>query len=441
MQIFAFLSLISSIIMLALGILVYSQNRKSPLNRVFLLICMLAFYWAFTESMLRDADSISSAYLWMKLTFLWIFLPAASFHLILLFTKSGLLHRGRWIYVVIYAPAALFSILELTTNQIITTPVLRYWGYSDGYSPDPLPLLAELAWAFGILGVSVLLSIRHYFRTPRVREKSQIKYIFTGFSVVVIAGFMSQVVFPALRISIPESETIFFLFFSGMIGYAMQKHELFVINPATAADNIVSTMTDSLILLDDSHTIFSVNEATLKILRYPEEDLIDRPFSAVFSNPSDSEGILSVITSGRPVTDLETEYRSKEGTKIPISFSGSMIINAEGSSAGIVCISRDITRRKEAEDALKLSERRLSDIINFLPDATFAIDRKGTVLSWNRAMEEMTGVAASQILGKGNYEYAVPFYGIRRPILVDLVFSPKDEISRITPLLRSAKMS
>jgi PAS domain S-box-containing protein len=50
------------------------------------------------------------------------------------------------------------------------------------------------------------------------------------------------------------------------------------------------------------------------------------------------------------------------------------------------------------------------------------IDRKGTVIAWNRAMETMTGVKSQDILGKGNHEYALPFYGERRPILIDYIF-------------------
>jgi PAS domain S-box-containing protein len=81
---------------------------------------------------------------------------------------------------------------------------------------------------------------------------------------------------------------------------------------------------------------------------------------------------------------------------------------------------QDITGRKVAEVELRNTERRLGDIINFLPDATFAIDREGKVIAWNRAIEEMTGIRAEDMLGKGDYEYALPFYGERRPILIDL---------------------
>jgi PAS domain S-box-containing protein len=84
--------------------------------------------------------------------------------------------------------------------------------------------------------------------------------------------------------------------------------------------------------------------------------------------------------------------------------------------------------RDRAEEALRESERRLSQIIDFAPDATFAINKEGEVIAWNRAIEEMTEVQASDILGKGNYEYSLPFYGERRPILIDLAFSSEDEI-------------
>jgi hypothetical protein len=56
-----------------------------------------------------------------------------------------------------------------------------------------------------------------------------------------------------------------------------------------------------------------------------------------------------------------------------------------------------------SETAVKESERRLTDIINFLPDATLVIDKEGKVISWNKAMEEMTGVAAEVMLGKGDH--------------------------------------
>jgi len=76
------------------------------------------------------------------------------------------------------------------------------------------------------------------------------------------------------------------------------------------------------------------------------------------------------------------------------------------------------------------AQRRLADIVDFLPDATLVIDRAGKVIAWNRAIEEMTGIKTQDMIGKGNYEYAIPFYGERRPILIDLVLLPQEQIEK-----------
>jgi PAS domain S-box-containing protein len=76
------------------------------------------------------------------------------------------------------------------------------------------------------------------------------------------------------------------------------------------------------------------------------------------------------------------------------------------------------------------AQRRLADIVDFLPDAVLVINRAGEVIAWNRAIEELTGVKAEAMLGRGNFEYALPFYGERRPILIDLVSTPEQELEQ-----------
>ena len=93
-------------------------------------------------------------------------------------------------------------------------------------------------------------------------------------------------------------------------------------------------------------------------------------------------------------------------------------------SGEIVDICDDVTKRKQVEEKLHRSEQYLTKIIDFLPDPTLVIESDGRVAAWNRAIEAITGVKADQMLGKGDYEYALPFYGERRPILIDLALRP-----------------
>ncbi len=89
---------------------------------------------------------------------------------------------------------------------------------------------------------------------------------------------------------------------------------------------------------------------------------------------------------------------------------------------------RDITDRKQIEKAHTDALTQLTELIDFLPDPTFAIDLTGRVTVWNRAMEDLTLIPAKDMLGKKDYEYAIPFYGTRRPMLLDNILDPAKEL-------------
>jgi PAS domain S-box-containing protein len=85
---------------------------------------------------------------------------------------------------------------------------------------------------------------------------------------------------------------------------------------------------------------------------------------------------------------------------------------------------------RHAVEALVESEKRLAEIIDFLPDATFAIDTTGRVIAWNQAIAVLTGVPAREMMGKESFEYAIPMYGERRPVLIDLVSEPPEGVMK-----------
>jgi PAS domain S-box-containing protein len=91
-------------------------------------------------------------------------------------------------------------------------------------------------------------------------------------------------------------------------------------------------------------------------------------------------------------------------------------------------VATNITARKQAEVARVAAEQRLADIIEFLPDALFVIDQGKRIVAWNHACETMTGVQKEDLLGQGDYAYAEPFFGERRPILIDLLDLPAPQL-------------
>lgn len=68
------------------------------------------------------------------------------------------------------------------------------------------------------------------------------------------------------------------------------------------------------------------------------------------------------------------------------------------------------------------SQKLLSDALNFFHQAAFVIDREGKVIVWNKGMAAMTGIEEEKIVGKADWEYSIPFFGHRAPMLSDLIF-------------------
>ena len=140
------------------------------------------------------------------------------------------------------------------------------------------------------------------------------------------------------------------------------------------------------------------------------------------------EDVKGMLLKNERLENYETVICVKGGGQKVISWHSSNFVDEDGQIMGGIGIGVDITEKKEIENELKESERRLADIVDFLPDATMVIDNAGRVISWNQAIVNMTGVKAEDILGKGDYEYAIPFYGQRKPVLIDLVQKPLKEL-------------
>lgn len=187
----------------------------------------------------------------------------------------------------------------------------------------------------------------------------------------------------------------------------------------------------------------------------------------------------------RDITELSSQYQyiQREGSRLvaeryAASLNGgkgahlwitsSPLYDSDGNISGAIESIRDISVRKKAEEELRAAfeqlaaaeeelrqqyedlarsevcirnnERRLSDIINFLPDATFAIDLNGIVIAWNNAMEEITGVLRSEIIGTGDYSYSLPMWGTRRPVLIDSVLKEDKLVESFYPsVIRSGE--
>jgi len=116
----------------------------------------------------------------------------------------------------------------------------------------------------------------------------------------------------------------------------------------TYVDDIIRNMKDTLIVVDRSEKIRTVNRALLRLLGYTEAELVDQPLSIISGGVPDE----ALKTKSAQVT-FETVYRAKDGREIPMSFSTGVLKNAEGQASGMIAVAQDITARKRQERELK----------------------------------------------------------------------------------------
>jgi PAS domain S-box-containing protein len=188
-------------------------------------------------------------------------------------------------------------------------------------------------------------------------------------------------------------------------------------------------------------TISYANESFLHLYGLSPKELIGKTFSWLVSAGREGLRTLGEIL---PIIRVEGKWEGesqlvRENRVINLHMSGNLVRDDAGNPLGMIATVIDLTPLKKIEEELDQNRQKLQEVIDFLPDPTFVIDRDRKVIGWNKAMEEMTGVAASEMIGKGDYAYANPFYADFRPVLVDLIDKSEGEVKQIYPEAHKVK--
>lgn len=128
-----------------------------------------------------------------------------------------------------------------------------------------------------------------------------------------------------------------------------------LIEARTFPENIIRSMGDSLIVLSPDAKITKVNQATLDLLGYKGEELLDVQAEKVIGAEAAQAifmgaGLKKLLEKGF-IKDIEIPLKSKNGEDIPVSISGSIIKNESGDITGIVVVAKDMRIFKEVEKA------------------------------------------------------------------------------------------
>lgn len=181
---------------------------------------------------------------------------------------------------------------------------------------------------------------------------------------------------------------------------------------------LVSNVKDyAIFMVDPDGFIVEWTEGAQRVTGYDAREVLGQHFS-LFYLPED-------LASGEPAKELTEAATSgrieregwriiKSGERILINEIATAIRQDNGTLIGFAKISRDITQRKVAEDALRQSEERLRFVLESIPDhAIFTTDKDNRITSWNTGAYNLFGYTAQEAIGQ----------------LGDIIFTEEDKAS------------
>jgi PAS domain S-box-containing protein len=183
------------------------------------------------------------------------------------------------------------------------------------------------------------------------------------------------------------------------------------------------------IIIEKDSTISLVNNAFLNLSGFRRKEIVGKKNWMEFVAPEDIEKLGKYLSGNTKKNRLAAEpysfgFVDKKKQNHDVVLTAGVI---PGTQQFIVSL-MEISDGERFEDSFGYNHQQMSGVIYNIPEATFAVDRHGRIIAWNRAIEELTGGLASDLLLKGNHEYAIPFFGDRRPMIIDLIFASDTEI-------------
>ena len=167
----------------------------------------------------------------------------------------------------------------------------------------------------------------------------------------------------------------------------------------------VDHATDAFFVLDDELAVLDVNRQACFSLGYSREELIGthpRDFDSGLDEAS-IQRLRQRITAGETVT-FETRHRRKDGTSFPVEIRAGQF---EQGGRRLLCLVRDITSRKQAEDQLRASEARFRTFVDHATDAFFVLDDDWTILDVNRQACDALGYSREELIGEHKRDFDV----------------------------------
>lgn len=378
---------------------VLNKNPRELLNRLCALILALLALWTLGEALSHCASSADRAIWWINVSSPgWCTFPVPALWFYLAFTGHEKPLKNRLFIVAGVLPALFFLYLQWTGRLIYDVAVESY-GWRQLWASATIQF-AFAAYYILFTTLCIYLAFDFGKRAKNHRERRQAQIFFVTPIIALVLGTITDIILPAMEIGVvPQAACVVILIWGAGLVYAVSRYGFMTLTPAAAADDILETMEDSVIMIDMEGKIISANRSSLELLGYAPQELGGKRFDSIAAGgKARSESIFEEILTQSRIASREGAFLAKDGEKIPVLFSASIVKDRYGEPAGIVVTAHDMREYKEMEFRLRKSEERYRTLVDHAL-VGIGIHQDGRVVFANEHLANMLGYPLEEHIG------------------------------------------
>lgn len=352
------------------GIYVWNLSKKSIINITFFLMCLTLSLWSIGYAFTTGADNVEQAERWRAVSTIgWSYFYSTMLIFFASITATKWVSKNIRYSFLLYIPATIFCIRFIFFDE--GTIVKKSYGWVHVILYRSIwSNIFDFYYLFCVLAGFVLLFMWRK-NTQSLRERKQIKIIVSTMVLALIGGGMTDTLLPILGIKILPLGILFCTIVVSGIWIAITKYKMMNLTQEIAAEHVLVTMMDPVIIMNNDYVIGRVNEAATDLTGFSSSELIGEEAKLILNNFNEGSKLLKELTENGFVNGYEVELISKNMNMTPCLCSGVGVKTDYGERIGVVLVLHDITRRRineelinEANKKLKLKVSKLNNVFD-----------------------------------------------------------------------------